>query len=223
MCTPPARSTACFPELILRPDCALYPGDALAHRQAAACALRQGALLVNAARRPIVHTDALVEALQAGRIRAALDVTDPEPLPQDHPLWSAPNLLITPHIGATSPQFARNALRVVAAELRRYINGEPLKTWFKLRFEYDASARNAFPPGRTAGQFSPAGAGVPSDHFPPRPSRWSPALQDRWPRLSVYPAGRLPNFSRRRPKRRRIKCGCQLLPRSFRYCCLDIM
>lgn len=89
--------------------------------------MRQGALLVNAARGAIVNTDALVEALQAGRIRAAIDVTDPEPLPAGHPLWSCPNLLITPHIGASSPQFARNALRVAAAELRRYMNGEPLK------------------------------------------------------------------------------------------------
>ena len=86
----------------------------------------QGALLVNAARGPIVNTDALVEALHAGRIRAALDVTDPEPLPEGHPLWSCPNLLITPHIGASSPQFSPNALRTAAEELRCYMNGEPL-------------------------------------------------------------------------------------------------
>lgn len=89
--------------------------------------LRQGALLVNAARGSIVNTDALIEALQAGKIRAAIDVTDPEPLPEGHPLWSCPNLLITPHIGASSPHFAPNALRVAAAELRRYMNGEPLQ------------------------------------------------------------------------------------------------
>jgi len=89
--------------------------------------MRKGALLVNAARGPIVDTDALVEALQAGRIRAAVDVTDPEPLPEGHPLWSCPNLLITPHIGGSTPQFAPNALRVAADELRRYMNGEPLK------------------------------------------------------------------------------------------------
>ena len=88
--------------------------------------MRQGALLVNAARGPIVDTDALVEALQAGKIRAALDVTDPEPLPEDHPLWNCPNLLITPHIGASSPQFAPNALRTAAGEIRRYLNGDPL-------------------------------------------------------------------------------------------------
>jgi phosphoglycerate dehydrogenase-like enzyme len=86
----------------------------------------QGALLVNAARGPVVDTDALVNALQSGKIRAALDVTDPEPLPEGHPLWSCPNLLITPHIAGSSPQFSPRALRVAADELRRYINGEPL-------------------------------------------------------------------------------------------------
>jgi phosphoglycerate dehydrogenase-like enzyme len=88
--------------------------------------LRQGTLLVNAARGPIVDTDALVEALQSGRIRAALDVTDPEPLPEGHPLWSCPNLLLTPHVGASTPQFAPRALRIAAGELRRYMNREPL-------------------------------------------------------------------------------------------------
>jgi phosphoglycerate dehydrogenase-like enzyme len=87
----------------------------------------QGALLVNAARGPIVDTDALVEALQAGRIRAALDVTDPEPLPEGHSLWSCPNLLLTPHVGGSSPQFAARALRIAADELRRYMAGEPLQ------------------------------------------------------------------------------------------------
>jgi phosphoglycerate dehydrogenase-like enzyme len=89
--------------------------------------MQQGTLLVNAARGPIVDTDALVEALNAGRIRAALDVTDPEPLPDGHPLWRCPNLLITPHVGGSSPQFAPRALAIAAAELRRYIAGEPLQ------------------------------------------------------------------------------------------------
>jgi len=88
--------------------------------------LPQGALLVNAARGPIVQTDALVVALQSGHIRAALDVTDPEPLPDGHPLWSCPNLLITPHVAGSTPQFAPRAVRTAAAELRRYIAGEPL-------------------------------------------------------------------------------------------------
>lgn len=88
--------------------------------------LKQGALLVNAARGPVVDTGALVEALQAGRVRAAIDVTDPEPLPEGHPLWSCPNLLITPHVGASTPLFAPRALRTVADELQRYMKGEPL-------------------------------------------------------------------------------------------------
>jgi phosphoglycerate dehydrogenase-like enzyme len=73
-----------------------------------------------------VQTDALVEALQSGRIRAALDVTDPEPLPDGHPLWNCPNLLITPHVAGSTPQFAPRAVQTAAAELRRYIVGEPL-------------------------------------------------------------------------------------------------
>jgi phosphoglycerate dehydrogenase-like enzyme len=88
--------------------------------------MQQGTLLVNAARGPIVNSDALVEALQSGRIRAALDVTDPEPLPVGHPLWKCPNLLISPHVGASSPQFAPRALKTAADELRRYMAGEPL-------------------------------------------------------------------------------------------------
>jgi phosphoglycerate dehydrogenase-like enzyme len=89
--------------------------------------MQQGALLVNAARGPIVDTDALVEALNSGRIRAALDVTDPEPLPEGHPLWSCPNLLLTPHVAGSSPQFAPRSLRNAAAELRRFIDGEPMQ------------------------------------------------------------------------------------------------
>ena len=88
--------------------------------------MHQGALLVNAARGPVVDTNALVDALNAGHIRAALDVTDPEPLPEGHPLWSCPNLLITPHVAGSSPQFAPRSLKIAADELRRYIKGEPL-------------------------------------------------------------------------------------------------
>ena len=86
----------------------------------------QGGLLVNAARGPIVQTDALVAALQSGRIRAAVDVADPEPLPDGHPLWNCPNLLITPHVAGSSPQFAPRAIQTAAGELRRYLAGDPL-------------------------------------------------------------------------------------------------
>ena len=87
----------------------------------------QGALLVNAARGPIVDTDALVDALKAGSIRAALDVTDPEPLPEGHPLWKCPNLLLTPHVAGSTPQFAPRAVHTALDELKRYMAGEPLE------------------------------------------------------------------------------------------------
>jgi phosphoglycerate dehydrogenase-like enzyme len=89
--------------------------------------MKPGALLVNAARGPVVVTDALVEALQAGRIRAALDVTDPEPLPVGHPLWTAPNCLITPHVGGSTPEFIHRAFRFAAEQVRRFVAGQPLE------------------------------------------------------------------------------------------------
>ncbi|MFC6237766.1 2-hydroxyacid dehydrogenase [Longivirga aurantiaca] len=88
--------------------------------------MRPGALLVNVARGPVVVTDDLVAALHDGRVRAALDVTDPEPLPADHPLWSAPGVLISPHIGGNSSAFEPRARRLVAAQIRRLRAGEPL-------------------------------------------------------------------------------------------------
>ncbi len=87
----------------------------------------RGALLVNAARGPVVQTDALIEALNGHRIRAALDVTDPEPLPPGHPLWSTPNTLITPHVAGSTPEFIHRAFRFGAAQVRRYLAGEPLE------------------------------------------------------------------------------------------------
>ena len=89
--------------------------------------MKQGALLVNAARGPVVVTDALVAALEAHRIRAAVDVTDPEPLPPDHPLWGAPNCLITPHVAGSTPEFIHRAFRFAAEQVRRYVAGEPLE------------------------------------------------------------------------------------------------
>ena len=88
--------------------------------------LPDGALLVNVARGKLVDTDALVAELSAGRIRAALDVTDPEPLPEDHPLWRQPGVLISPHVGGASSAFAPRADRLIAAQLGRFVAGEPL-------------------------------------------------------------------------------------------------
>ena len=88
--------------------------------------MKTGALLVNIARGPIVQSDALVAALSAGRVRAALDVTDPEPLPADHPLWAAPGLLLSPHVGGNTSAFVPRGRALVSAQLRRYAAGEPL-------------------------------------------------------------------------------------------------
>jgi phosphoglycerate dehydrogenase-like enzyme len=89
-------------------------------------ALPDGALVVNAARGPVVVTDALVAELSAGRLHAALDVTDPEPPPADHPLWTAPNLLLTPHVGGSVRGFPQRAYRLVRDQILRYVAGEPL-------------------------------------------------------------------------------------------------
>ncbi|MFL6163007.1 MAG: 2-hydroxyacid dehydrogenase [Jatrophihabitantaceae bacterium] len=85
-----------------------------------------GALLVNAARGGVVHTDALLAELQSGRLRAALDVTDPEPLPADHPLWHAPNLLLTPHVGGAVLGLIERFVALLAEQVSRYERGEPL-------------------------------------------------------------------------------------------------
>jgi phosphoglycerate dehydrogenase-like enzyme len=89
--------------------------------------MKPGALLVNAARGPVVATDALLEALQQNRIRAVLDVTDPEPLPPGHPLWSAPNCMITPHVGGSTPEFIHRAFRFGAEQVRRFMAGKELE------------------------------------------------------------------------------------------------
>jgi len=89
--------------------------------------MRKGALLVNVARGPVVVTDDLVDALRSGHVRAALDVTDPEPLPEGHPLWSAPNVLITPHVGGATPAMWPRAYRLVRRQLERFAAGEPVE------------------------------------------------------------------------------------------------
>jgi len=88
--------------------------------------MKQGSLFVNAGRGKTVDTEALLAALKSGRIRAALDVTDPEPLPSDHPLWHAPNLLITPHIAGTVSRWESRGYRFAGEQIRRYAAGRPL-------------------------------------------------------------------------------------------------
>jgi phosphoglycerate dehydrogenase-like enzyme len=90
-------------------------------------AMRDGALFVNAARGPVVDTEALTAELATGRIGAALDVTAPEPLPAGHPLWTMPNLLLTPHVAGSVGGMLRRGYALVGAQVRRYAAGEPLE------------------------------------------------------------------------------------------------
>ena len=88
--------------------------------------MKDGALLINAARGVLVVTDDLVAEVSSGRLAAALDVTDPEPLPARHPLWTLPNVLITPHVGASTPYSQAMASEFVKAQAERYLAGQPL-------------------------------------------------------------------------------------------------
>jgi phosphoglycerate dehydrogenase-like enzyme len=89
--------------------------------------VKDGALIVNVARGPIIDTDALLTELQAKRIFAALDVTDPEPLPAEHPLWKAPNLIIVPHVGGNSAAFEPRGRALIESQLQRLAAGLPLE------------------------------------------------------------------------------------------------
>lgn len=89
--------------------------------------LPDGALVVNVARGRVVDTDALLAECAGGRLRAALDVTEPEPLPPEHPLWTTPGVTITPHVGGWSDAFQPRADALIGAQLRRWAAGEPLR------------------------------------------------------------------------------------------------
>jgi phosphoglycerate dehydrogenase-like enzyme len=88
-----------------------------------------GAILVNGSRGPVVDTDALTAELAGGRLSAVLDVTDPEPLPPSHPLWTVPpaNLLLTPHVAGSVSGFPGRAMRLVRDQLGRFLTGRPLQ------------------------------------------------------------------------------------------------
>ncbi len=88
--------------------------------------LPDGALVVNAGRGATLVTDALVSELASGRLRAALDVVDPEPLPSEHPLWALPNVLITPHMAGDSPSTTVRCFQMAGDQIRRFATGEPL-------------------------------------------------------------------------------------------------
>jgi phosphoglycerate dehydrogenase-like enzyme len=105
---------------------ALTPGTCGLIGEEVLGALPDGAMVVNVARGPIVDAVALVRHLTDGRLRAALDVTDIEPLPAERPEWALPNVLITPHIGGDTFAFARRAPGFVADQAERYASGRPL-------------------------------------------------------------------------------------------------
>ena len=90
-------------------------------------AMKDGALLVNAARGSVLDTAALVAEVASGRLRAALDVTDPEPLPPGHPLWALPGAFITPHVAASTPVSRQRAARLVREQAEAYARAEPLR------------------------------------------------------------------------------------------------
>jgi phosphoglycerate dehydrogenase-like enzyme len=126
------RSTAELPELLPHADVVIVivpvtPETTGMVDAAFLAAMPDGALLVNAARGVVVDTDALLAELTAGRLRAALDVTEPEPLPEGHPLWSAPGLLLTPHVGGAVPETNARAASAVVEQLARVLAGEPLQ------------------------------------------------------------------------------------------------
>jgi phosphoglycerate dehydrogenase-like enzyme len=105
---------------------ALTPGTSGLINGQVLAALPDGAIVVNVARGAIVDAAALAGELTAGRLCAALDVTDVEPLPADRPEWALPNVLITPHIGGDTWAFARRAPGFVADQAERYLAGQPL-------------------------------------------------------------------------------------------------
>lgn len=94
---------------------------------AALAALPDGAIVANVARGAVVDTEALTAETGSGRLRAFLDVTEPEPLPADHPLWTAPGVVITPHVGGGTFGWQRRAYALVRAQVERYVAGEPLQ------------------------------------------------------------------------------------------------
>lgn len=124
------RSVTDLPALLPRCDVVvlavpLTAGTAGLVDAAFLAALPDGALLVNVARGPVVDTDALVAETTSGRLRAALDVTEPEPLPPGHPLWSTPGVLLSPHVGGNSTAFEPRARALVATQLARLGHGLP--------------------------------------------------------------------------------------------------
>jgi phosphoglycerate dehydrogenase-like enzyme len=126
------RSTDDLPQLLPHADVVIVivpvtPQTTRLVDAAFLAAMADDTLLVNAARGVVVDTGALLAELRSGRLRAALDVTEPEPLPEGHPLWSAPGLLLTPHVAGDVPDTNERATAAVTDQLARVLAGEPLR------------------------------------------------------------------------------------------------
>ena len=99
--------------------------------------MKEGVYLINISRGKIVETDALVAALRSGKVRAAgLDVTDPEPLPTDHPLWTMPNVTITPHVATVSDRIGERRLQLLRDNIARFATGRQLRNVVDKRVRY---------------------------------------------------------------------------------------
>jgi len=125
----PVHAVAELPALLPEADIVVLTvplSEATRHLADAAflAGMPDGALLVNVARGPVVDTAALLAELQSGRLRAALDVTDPEPLPAGHPLWLAPGLIVSPHVGGDSTAMTPRMARLVGQQIERLDQGE---------------------------------------------------------------------------------------------------
>ncbi len=125
----PVHAVSELPELLPETDIVILSlpgGDETRHivDDAFLSALPDGALIVNVGRGPLIDTDALVRHAEAGRIRAGLDVTDPEPLPSDHPLWRAPGILISPHVGGASTAMRPRIAALVRRQVERMLAGD---------------------------------------------------------------------------------------------------
>jgi phosphoglycerate dehydrogenase-like enzyme len=106
---------------------ALTPATRHIIDSAALKSMKPSAVLVNVARGALVDEPALIEALRSGTIRGAgLDVFEQEPLPADSPLWSLPNVLLTPHISGITPAYSERLMMLFSENLRRYLAGQPL-------------------------------------------------------------------------------------------------
>lgn len=125
----PVHAVSELPELLPETDIVILSlpgGEETRHivDDAFLSALPDGALIVNVGRGPLIDTDALVRHAEAGRIRAGLDVTDPEPLPSDHPLWRAPGILISPHVGGASTAMRPRIAALVRRQAERMLAGD---------------------------------------------------------------------------------------------------